>query len=44
MNAAILIAEEAANTIPGEPWMYGAGALVALAAALFLVSLLNPKR
>lgn len=44
MNAAILIAEEAANTIPGEPWMYGLGALAALVASVFLVSLLNPKR
>ena len=44
MNAALIIAEEAANTIPGQPWMYGAFALVALLGALFLVSRLNPKR
>ena len=44
MNAALVIAEEAANTIPGEPWMYGAFALGALLTALFLVSRLNSKR
>ena len=44
MNAAALIAEEAVNTIPGEPWMYGAFALAALLGALFLVTRLNPKR
>lgn len=44
MNAALIIAEEAVNTIPGQPWMYGAFALVALLGALFLVSRLNPKR
>ncbi len=44
MNAALVIAEEAVNTIPGQPWMYGAFALTALLTALFLVSRLNPKR
>lgn len=44
MNAALVIAEEAANTIPGQPWMYGAFALAALLTGLFLVSRLNPKR
>lgn len=44
MNAAMVLAEEAANTIPGQPWMYGLGALGALLLALFLVSRLNPNR
>lgn len=44
VNAALILAEEAANTIPGEPWMYGAFAFLALLTALFLVSRLNPKR
>lgn len=44
MNAALVIAEEAANTIPGQPWMYGGFAFVALLTALFLVSRLNSKR
>lgn len=44
MQAAIVLAEEAANTIPGQPWMYGVGALGALVLALFLVSRLNPNR
>lgn len=44
MTAAILLAEEAANTIPGEPWMYGAGALGTLLLALFLITRLNSKR
>ena len=44
MNAALLVAEEAVNTIPGEPWMYGAFALTALLAALFVVTRLNRKR
>ena len=44
MNAAVLIAEEAANTIPGQPWMYGAFALIALLGALFLVTRLNKNR
>ena len=44
MNAALVIAEDAANTIPGQPWMYGAGALGCLLLLLFLVSRLGPKR
>lgn len=44
MNAALIIAEEAANTIPGQPWMYGAFALGSLLLGLFLVSRLNGKR
>ena len=44
MTAAIVLAEEAANIIPGEPWMYGLGALATLVLALFLVSRLNPNR
>lgn len=44
MHAAIVLAEEAANIIPGEPWMYGFGALGTLLFALFLVSRLNPNR
>ena len=44
MNAALLIAEEAVNTIPGQPWMYGIGALATLLVALFLVSRLNQNR
>lgn len=44
MNAAVLVAEEAANTIPGQPWMYGLGAFGTLLVALFLVSRLNSKR
>jgi hypothetical protein len=44
MNAALVIAEDAANTIPGQPWMYGAGALGSLLLLLFLVSRLGPKR
>ena len=44
MHAALLIAEEAANTIPGQPWMYGAFALGSLLAALFLVTRLNKNR
>ncbi len=41
MTAALVLAE---NTIPGQPWMYGAGALAALLLALFLVTRLNAKR
>ena len=44
VDAALVIAAEAANTIPGQPWMYGAFALGALLTALFLVSRLNSKR
>lgn len=44
MNAALVIAEDAANTIPGQPWMYGAAALGTLLLLLFLVSRLGPKR
>lgn len=44
MNAAIVLAEEAVNVIPGQPWMYGVGALGTLVLALFLVSRLNPNR
>lgn len=44
VNAVVLVAEEAANTIPGQPWMYGAFALAALLTALFLVTRLNKNR
>ncbi|MHB0928672.1 MAG: hypothetical protein ACYC3W_07095 [Candidatus Nanopelagicales bacterium] len=44
MNAATVLAEQAANTIPGQPWMYGAGALGGLLLVLFLVTRLGPKR
>lgn len=44
MLAALVLAEEAVNVIPGEPWMYGLGALGTLLLALFLVSRLNPNR
>lgn len=39
-----LIAEEAANVIPGEPWMYGVAAFVGLALLLVVVTRLNPFR
>lgn len=44
MTAALIIAEEAVNQIPGEPWMYGLGGLGTLLLALFLVTRLNPNR
>ncbi len=44
MTAALVIAEEAANLIPGQPWMYGAGALGSLLLLLLLVTRLGPKR
>ena len=39
-----VIAEEAANVIPGEPWMYGVAAFVGLAALLYVLTRLNPFR
>ena len=38
------IAEAAANTIPGQPWMYGVAAFVGLALALYVLTRLNPFR
>lgn len=39
-----LIAEEVANVIPGEPWMYGGGAFAGLVFALYALTRLNPYR
>lgn len=44
MTAALLLASEAVNEIPGEPWMYGLAGLGTLLLALFLVTRLNPNR
>lgn len=41
---AVIIASEAVNEIPGEPWMYGVAGLATLLLALFLVTRLNPNR
>lgn len=41
---AMLLASEAVNEIPGEPWMYGLAGLSVLMLLLFLVTRLNPNR
>jgi hypothetical protein len=40
----LIAAEEVANVIPGEPWMYGLGGFVALVGLLYVVSRFNPHR
>lgn len=37
-------AAEAANTIPGEPWMYGLAGLGILMTLLYVVSRFNPNK
>lgn len=47
MLRALLAAEEtaeAANVIPGEPWMYGLAGLGILMALLYIVTRFNPDR
>ena len=47
MFSAVLAAEEtteAINTIPGEPWMYGAAGLGLLMLLLYVVSRFNPNK
>ena len=40
----LVAAEEVANVIPGEPWMYGLGGFGALVALLFIITRFNPDR
>lgn len=42
--SALVLASEAVNEIPGEPWMYGVAGFAVLMLALFLVTRLNPNR
>ena len=44
MLNAIIANAEAANVIPGQPWMYGVFALIALLGSLYVVTLFNPNR
>jgi len=47
MNWVLLTAEEsteALNTIPGEPWMYGAAGLGILMGLLYIVTRFNSER
>lgn len=41
---ALVLASEAVNEIPGQPWMYGAAGLGVLLLLLYLVTRLNPNR